>query len=197
MLIWSKISCFSPAVKSQGTYSFQLKSRLLVLFGSHWGSKAHGRSHPRRHSHAWRSPTLKMSHTIKHPLPIYVWIVEWTANVFKTENYLHPRRSTHSRWSTHPWRTSHPRHTWSPKGRHSHGRTHSWRHAHWTSRRHAHRRTHRSHARWASHAWGSSHAHGRWYCIARVLAQLATHKGSSGGVNQRLGLDLGLLEDNF
>ena len=147
-----------------------------------------------------------MSHTIKHPLPIYVWIVEWTANVFKTEKYLHPRRSTHpwwsthSWWSSHSWRPSHPRrHAWCPKRRHSHRRTHSWRHAHWTARWHAHwsphGRTHRPHARWASHARRSSHAHGRRYCIARVLPQLAAHECSSGGVNQGLGLKLRFVND--
>lgn len=130
---------------------------------SHWRPKTHRRAHARWHPHSWRSPAL------------------------------HPRRSSHPWRSTHPWRSSHSRrsshtrrHAWGSKGRHSHGRAHARRHPHRTTWWHAH---------WPSHRWShgphtrrSPHAHGRWYSIAGVLSQLATHERSSSGIDQGLGL---------
>ena len=111
-----------------------------------------------------------------------------------SETNLHPRRSSHPWRSTHPWRSSHSRrsshtrrHAWGSKGRHSHGRAHARRHPHRTTWWHAH---------WPSHRWShgphtrrSPHAHGRWYSIAGVLSQLATHERSSSGIDQGLGLN--------
>merc|ERR1719462_1051722 len=74
---------------------------------------------------------------------------------------------------------------WRPKThRRAHARwhPHSWRSPALHPRRPSHRWSHGPHTR------RSPHAHGRWYSIAGVLSQLATHERSSSGIDQGLGL---------